>query len=73
MLFWTNGASICPIGAISIRTRSPLISQRGGCIPAAVPAGVPVLITSPGSRVMIADSSAICAAIEWIMVAVLAS
>jgi hypothetical protein len=41
-----------PTRSISIATTSPSTSIRGGFLAMPTPAGVPVEITSPGSRVM---------------------
>lgn len=44
-----------PMPSISPVTTSPVASQRCGDIPSATPDGVPVAITSPGSRVSPAE------------------
>ena len=57
--------SSVPMPSISAATRSPT-SRKVFC-GKPTPAGVPVSNRSPGSSVMIADSSAICSAIEKII------
>ena len=46
-----NGVSSWPRPSTSTTTRSPSLSQTGSCMPAMTPAGVPVIITSPGRSV----------------------
>src|SRR5207244_2673146 len=50
--------SISPSFAMAIFTTSPAFSHLGGFIAAATPPGVPVEITSPGSRVNAVDKCA---------------
>jgi hypothetical protein len=46
-----NGVSSWPSPSTSTITRSPPLSHTGSFMPEMTPAGVPVIITSPGSSV----------------------
>ena len=58
--------------SISMRTTSPGLSSTGGFSAMPTPAGVPVEITSPGSRVNAVESVSTCAEQSKIMSSVVA-
>ena len=57
---WTTSFSIAPSPSISTRTRSPGFSHGRPSIAAAIPDGVPVAITSPGSSVHACERISTC-------------
>ena len=69
----TTGLVSSPTPSMRTVTESPAASHRGGSSPAATPAGVPVVISMPTSRVNAADRCSIIWAQVKIMSAVVPS